>query len=334
MKLGLLLTFVVVLNFLGCNGYLDISLSSATSSLRGTPISVNVHVNNINRESIYLLKWGTPFETDGGFQVLLNNITIPYEGVSIYRISTPAESDYIEIRAGEIKNLKSELWKNFDFTKIGTYHIRLEYFIQGYTLTSAGDKVIFGPFYGLSNEIVIDIIENPNIPASNKPFHPSTFHTRASYPCSSTQLNTINSAWSTAKSAISSANTNFNGGSTNYAKWFGARSITREARVKTVLGKLNSLSKLTYNCGGPSCTSSTYGYVYPTDTAAKNVYLCGAFWPVVVEQVRTLVHEATHFNDIGGTQDYAYGMTPCQNLAKSTPDKAVYNADNNCYYVY
>jgi len=330
----LVLTFVVVLNFLGCNGYLDISLSSTTPSLRGTPISVNVHINNINKESIYLLKWGTPFETDSGFQILLNNITVPYEGITIYRVPTPAESDYIEIRAGEIKTINSELWKNFDFTKIGTYHIRLESFIQGYTLTSAGDKVIFGPFYGLSNEIVMDIIENPNIPSSQKPFHPSTFHVRANYPCSSSQLDIIGKAWSTSKSAISSAYNNLNGASTNYAKWFGARSSTREARVKTVLGKLNSLTRLTYNCGGPVCTNSMYGYVYPTDTTGKNVYLCGAFWPVVVEQVRTLVHEATHFNDIGGTQDYAYGMANCQNLAKSTPDKAVYNADNHCYFVY
>jgi len=334
MKLGLVLSLVVVLNFLGCNGYLDISLSSATSSLRGTPISVNVHVNNINRESIYLLKWGTPFETDAGFQVLLNNITVPYDGISIYRVPTPAESDYIEIRAGEIKNLNSELWKDFDFSKIGTYHIRLEYFIQGYTLTSAGDKVTFGPFYGLSNEIVMDIIENPSISASQKPFRPSAFHTQAGYPCTSAQSTTINTAWSKAKSAITTANSNFNAAAANYAKWFGARSSTREARVKTVLGKLNSLSKLTYNCGGPSCTASTYAYVYPTDTSAKNVYLCGAFWPDPVEQVRTLVHEATHFNDIGATQDYAYGMSPCQNLAKSTPDKAVYNADNHCYFVY
>jgi len=40
----------------------------------------------------------------------------------------------------------------------------------------------------------------------------------------------------------------------------------------------------------------------------------------------------THFTDVGKTQDYAYGTSACQNLASTSPAKAVFNADNYEYY--
>jgi len=48
-------------------------------------------------------------------------------------------------------------------------------------------------------------------------------------------------------------------------------------------------------------------------------------------QPGTLSHEMSHFNDIAATQDYQYGVTGCMNLAKSSPSKAVNNADSHEY---
>ena len=66
------------------------------------------------------------------------------------------------------------------------------------------------------------------------------------------------------------------------------------------------------------------------------VYLCGAFWnapPTGTDsQAGTLIHEASHFTDNGGTQDYAYGQDACMDLASSDPATAILNADSHEYF--
>lgn len=68
-----------------------------------------------------------------------------------------------------------------------------------------------------------------------------------------------------------------------------------------------------------------------------NVYLCASFWRANVtgsdSKGGTIVHEATHFLDIAGTEDIVYGQKASQELAKSEPDTAVQNADSHEYFV-
>ncbi|KAG9126741.1 hypothetical protein FRC07_002148, partial [Ceratobasidium sp. 392] len=40
----------------------------------------------------------------------------------------------------------------------------------------------------------------------------------------------------------------------------------------------------------------------------------------------TLIHEGTHFIQVLGTSDYAYGQARCLSLAESNPTNAIYNA--------
>lgn len=46
----------------------------------------------------------------------------------------------------------------------------------------------------------------------------------------------------------------------------------------------------------------------------------------------TLIHESSHFDANGGTQDFVYGQTDAKSLAQSDPDDAVFNADNHEYF--
>ncbi|KAG8767429.1 hypothetical protein FRC16_007363, partial [Serendipita sp. 398] len=66
------------------------------------------------------------------------------------------------------------------------------------------------------------------------------------------------------------------------------------------------------------------------------VYLCGAFWSTTTSgtdsRAGTIVHESSHFTANGGTQDYAYGQTNAKALAKSSPAKAIMNADSHEYF--
>ena len=42
----------------------------------------------------------------------------------------------------------------------------------------------------------------------------------------------------------------------------------------------------------------------------------------------TLVHELSHFEDIGHTIDFDYGEKQCLFLAQNYPNRALYNAEN------
>ena len=66
------------------------------------------------------------------------------------------------------------------------------------------------------------------------------------------------------------------------------------------------------------------------------IYLCGAFWAApntgTDSRAGTLIHESSHFTLNGGTADNAYGQTACRALAKSSPSKAIMNADSHEYF--
>ncbi|KAG9073431.1 hypothetical protein FS749_015207 [Ceratobasidium sp. UAMH 11750] len=79
----------------------------------------------------------------------------------------------------------------------------------------------------------------------------------------------------------------------------------------------------------------TYAFVYPNKF--PTIHLCGAFWKAPTNgtdsKAGTIVHEGTHFNNIGGTSDFAYGQQGAKDLAKQDPDQAVMNADSHEYFV-
>jgi len=78
---------------------------------------------------------------------------------------------------------------------------------------------------------------------------------------------------------------------------------------------------------------NTYAYVYPADPHHV-VYLCEVFWRTTTQpfqrdsQPGTLIHEWSHFNDMMDTNDYQYGTTNIQALARDDPCTARRNADN------
>jgi peptidyl-Lys metalloendopeptidase len=60
-------------------------------------------------------------------------------------------------------------------------------------------------------------------------------------------------------------------------------------------------------------------------------------WPLLIRsnhgsgfdsRAGTIIHENSHFDNNGGTDDYAYGQEDAQNLAKEDPETAIQNADN------
>ncbi|KAK0492372.1 hypothetical protein EDD18DRAFT_1310960 [Armillaria luteobubalina] len=143
---------------------------------------------------------------------------------------------------------------------------------------------------------------------------------RASYTSCSSSRQSINAQAITDSSTIAKASISHleanPSGSTTQTTWYGTLATSRyKGTLSAFEGLATAPASWTYDC---SCTDSdTYAYVYPS-TYGK-VYLCRA---------DTIIHEGTHFPQILGTDDYAYGETACKSLAKSNPARAYLNAES------
>ncbi|KAG9098536.1 hypothetical protein FRC06_006243 [Ceratobasidium sp. 370] len=150
--------------------------------------------------------------------------------------------------------------------------------------------------------------------------------------CTTTRQTQIASAISSAASYATDSYNHLSSnpsGSTRYTRWFGTWASSRYNAVLTSFSRLRTYpAGWAYNCG--TCTDpSLYAYVYPSSYGT--VYLCGYFWNAPAtgagSRADTIIHEGTHFTQVLGTDDYAYGQSSCLSLAKSNPTNAVYNAE-------
>lgn len=119
-------------------------------------------------------------------------------------------------------------------------------------------------------------------------------------------------------------------GGTPYTTWFGAYSSGRFNHISSAFsGIVSEFSSktVTLDC---SSSESYMAYVYANQPYV--IYVCRGYWGAAMtgydSKSGTLVHESSHFTVNGGAQDHVYGVNEGKSLAKSSPDRAVYNADN------
>jgi hypothetical protein len=66
-------------------------------------------------------------------------------------------------------------------------------------------------------------------------------------------------------------------------------------------------------------------------------YLGDLFWKDEKSTGQTkamvIIHELSHFEDVGNTDDFEYGTLQCLDLAINYPSKALYNAESYMYFV-
>ncbi|KAG9089104.1 hypothetical protein FRC06_001715 [Ceratobasidium sp. 370] len=163
--------------------------------------------------------------------------------------------------------------------------------------------------------------------------------------CSATQQADIAAAATASNDYVSAATAYLAGISANttterYTTWFGNFTTARHATVVDHFQKIGTDATSTdYDCVTCIRTrgtryNGTFAYVI-SDEPGK-IYLCGAFWraPLTGEDSRagTIVHENSHFDVNGGTDDLAYGQTLAKELAESNPDDAIRNADSHEYF--
>ncbi|KAB5594507.1 Peptidyl-Lys metalloendopeptidase [Ceratobasidium theobromae] len=146
--------------------------------------------------------------------------------------------------------------------------------------------------------------------------------------CTMEQQNQIIAAAEVSKRYLAGANQYLAGSLRDrYVTWFGVQTENRVHTVKDHFGNLAAkLSEFQYDC---SCTQDLFAYVFPDQYPMIN--LCISFWRADVEgtdsQAGAIIHEATHFTVLAGTDDHAYTQVKAKALAQSRPDQAIMNAE-------
>lgn len=121
-----------------------------------------------------------------------------------------------------------------------------------------------------------------------------------------------------------------------FKKWFGrddekTMKVIR-IRIKKALKLLRSMNESNFtDIRNRETRQMAFGMVIPDDQL-HIISLGNPFWEAEAvgpdSRAGTLIHELSHFIDVGGTKDYEYGDYGCLRLARFNPDRALINADN------
>lgn len=308
--------------------------------------AVTFTMRNDSKAAVSILKWQTPFfgiEHDL-FDVNVGGMDSDYNGRWIKR-GAPGPDDWMTLQPGEAKSVELDLSEAYDFSASGQYEMK--YAINVTEAQNAqghlGKPRIINHSKRLESFPILRWVDGsgePNnyeetFPIGMKALNP----TPAFESCTTTRQSTIKTALSSARSyGINSdsyfASKTYTSVTTRYKTWFGTATSSRFSSVKGNYDRIEyalSNTKLTFNCG---CTSSAYAYVYPTQP--YRVYLCKAFWSApntgTDSKAGTIIHELSHFDVLGNTDDIVYGQSGAKNLAISNPASAIKNADNHEYF--
>lgn len=90
---------------------------------------------------------------------------------------------------------------------------------------------------------------------------------------------------------------------------------------------------VTCNCKCDPGLENAFAYVHGANVKDKIINFCSAFWKAPTgygedSQPGTVLHEMTHFKDVGATGDFVYGHKDAKALADKFPFLSRWNADN------
>ncbi len=166
---------------------------------------------------------------------------------------------------------------------------------------------------------------------------PPTFST-----CSSSQITFINGSINrvekevvTATNALRQSSAAELSVSPRYRAWFGEFDDDRHSTVIRTLSNMQQVldsNVLDFDC---TCllVSRDFLFGFIRQSRPFNINMCPLFFSIEDEDITTLVHELSHFLQIGGTEDVVFGPEDSRQLALSDPDSAVRNADNYGYFI-
>jgi peptidyl-Lys metalloendopeptidase len=314
----------------------------------GEPIDVTFELHNPTGQDYSLLVWDTPLERwdrEVGRYVKIShgNRDLAYQGRVVRRSGTPGARSYRTVHAGETVRETVDLSTAFAFTEPGTYTVTLDSRIRdavpgaapsgrasiqftGHELDAAAATFELLPGGQPRPTITATLRQNDSKAALKAKFrHMSDSQERD-------VRNTIPKADRYVDKAIDVLHDDPR--SDRYKKWFGKWNDHRYDQVSSIFRRIDhDADDATYD--GACDDEDIYAYVrsdYP-----DHIWLCAGFWDLpltgIDSKAGTIVHEESHFDVNGGTQDYAYGTENCMELARHDPNTAIANADNYAFFV-
>jgi peptidyl-Lys metalloendopeptidase len=302
-------------------------------------------VTNTSDEAVLVLRWETPLYglSRSLFDVRSKGREVPYVDAVVHW-GHPEAKDFIRIEPGQTLSAEVNLAASYAMSKAGRYDVsydaQLTYVLEeaekGAHIEDLGQWQMDSDAVGLYT-MGRSASYYQNL---GRPVGPVDFNKAAAYAnCSSSQQTSVGNAHTAARTYAANSASYLNAGTAGprYTTWFGAYNATRYSTVRDHFNKIKDAldnKTTTYNCACASAYQSAFAYVYPTQP--YQIYLCGAFWAAnntgTDSRAGTIVHEQSHFNVNGGTNDYAYGQTNAKRLAQSNPKRAIQNADNHEYF--
>jgi peptidyl-Lys metalloendopeptidase len=297
--------------------------------------SILVTLTNDTTEPVNVLKWNTPLEeklSANIFRVEHNQKESIYSGRLIKR-GQPKDEDYTLFESGESRTLTVYLPTYYQMLKEGNYTISYRGGFSSLNEKEQSKRL-------KKSENSKTTVELYFIPTQS--LEPKKQKVTAKFTsCNQQEIEAINKAHDsslliakTAFNALNSADQNTR--AKRYVTWFGKATTQRQSTVTSHFSKIYDAlenKKLSYNCS-PCEEDGVFAYVFPKEE--YNIYLCQSFWSADLlgtdSQSGTLIHELSHFLTIAGTLDHEYGQNDTKRLAKTSPDKAINNADNHEFF--
>jgi len=136
-----------------------------------------------------------------------------------------------------------------------------------------------------------------------------------------------------------------------FNRWFGSYNAKNGEQVRRVLKAIvkglraPEIGVVCLNIGQELCDRDTYAFVEKSDP--YNVSYCPAFFEMDTmktltndsiqdgsgTRAGTVVHEFSHFSIVGDTEDLCYARDVCTEMARTSSEDAIHNADSFQYFV-
>lgn len=321
--------------------------SESQSLVTGAPFFVLYTLTNVGDSPVAVLTQDTPLEDRirSPFVTIEGKVESEYKGVVVKRRSHTEFADFTTLHPGQSISVQINLSQHYNFysngncdiTAVSSFKVVDAHMESAPSLESLPEGVRVA-----SNSLTIKVqgAVAKKIPSVNGGGVTAQAVNYAA--CDGTQQASVVRSIANAQTMMGVATTVMEGSpSTPYAKYFENTGSVTSSRYDFIRLSMDNIENefvtesYQIDC---SCTDSFFAYVYPSD-ASHTIYLCAAFWTAseAVYQFDskpgTLIHELSHFNNVAGTDDHAYGQAAVQNLARTDPDRAIKNADSQEYFV-
>ncbi|KAF9018737.1 peptidyl-Lys metalloendopeptidase [Hymenopellis radicata] len=320
---------------------LSLSVAGADSVVDVSNLEVATTVTNTGDETLKILNdpssvLVSDYATNSfSISSLADNASPKFTGVKLkyvpeYVVAKAADSSFTVLAPGESVTVSHNLGAAYNFTTSGeaTYKIAPS---DVFSVVDASGSLV-------SLKASTVDTHTAALKGTLSVARRSNLNKRISYNgCSSSRQSTLVTAAAAAQSYASAANSYLTANTAStarYVKWFGTYTSSRHSTVASHYANMlqHPYADYEYDC---TCTDSdVYAYVYPDEFGT--IYLCAVFWEVsntgTDSRGGTLIHESSHFDIIGETQDYVYGQSAAASLASSNPSEAIENADNHEYF--